>query len=341
MATIIDDARSEILKAMSVLMRRRADTPDPAEKQTITHTLEELNTELDVLEQAELLEAAAAVARASDAVEEAIGAAKLRPFDDFLRNIGESLKRLGQLGGDMHARESLPSADDDTVMPPPPAPAAARRKARGRGPARAPVTTAPAVPTVSTATQFPDIAAECDDLYARCKVNRDRVDNVNFYVARLRKFKLTYESVAADLNGMPWQFIGITHGMEAGFDFSRHLHNGDPLTERTVQVPKGRPVTGNPPFSWRESAVDALMLKGLHQVARWPRARVLYELERFNGFGYRRRGMPTPYLWSFTTLYKKGKYVRDHEFDPEAVSKQCGAAAILKGLDDVNEGIAA
>ena len=340
MATIIDDARSEILKAMSVLMRRRADTPDRAEKQTITRTLEALNTELDVLEQAELLDAAAAVARAADAVEQAIGAAKLRPFDDFLQNIGESLKRLGQIGGDMHARESLPSADDDAVTPPPPpaAPTRARGRARGRGPARAP---AAILPTVSTLTRFSDIAAECDDLYARCKINRDRADNVNFYVSRLRKFKPTYESVAADLNGIPWQFIGITHGMEAGFDFSRHLHNGDPLTERTVQVPKGRPATGNPPFSWRESAVDALMLKGLHQVERWPRARALYELERFNGFGYRRRGMPTPYLWSFTNLYKKGKYVRDGEFDPEAVSKQCGAAAILKGLDDVNEGIAA
>lgn len=340
MATIIDDTRSELLKTMSVLMKRRADTPDAAEKHAITRALQTLNTQLDVLEQAELLEAAAAVARAADAVEEAIGSARLRPFDHFLRDIAGSLERLGQLGGDMHAREALPSADDEPVASAPPAADAPRGGPPGRGPSTASVAAARPAPGVSTATQFADIAAECDELYARCRVNRERIDNVNFYVSRLRKFKPTYESVAAGLDGLPWQFIGITHGMEAGFDFSRHLHNGDPLTARTVRVPAGRPATGHPPFTWRDSAVDALMLKGLHQVARWPRARVLYELERFNGFGYRRRGLPSPYLWSFTNLYEKGKYIRDHEFDPEAVSKQCGAAAILKGLDDVGEGVA-
>lgn len=331
MATIIDDTRSEILKAMSVLMRRRADTPDPTEKNVITSSLKELNTELDRLERAELLEAAASVARASDAVERAIGAAKLRPFEDFLTTVGDSLKRLCQIGGDMHARERLPSADfPDEIIPPPPA-------AMLEGPP--PQTPTPTLPSVSKKTAFSDIAAECDALYATSKVNPDRIPNVDFYVSRLLKFRPTYMGVGEDLNGIPWQLVGIAHGMEAGFDFSRHLHNGDPLTDRTVQVPKGRPSTGNPPFKWRESAIDALMLKGLHQVASWSRARVLYELERFNGLGYRRRALPSPYLWSFTNLYLKGKYVRDHEFDPEAVSKQCGAAAILKGLDTKGEGI--
>jgi lysozyme family protein len=332
MATIIDDTRSEILKAMSVLMRHRADTPDPTEKTVITSSLKELNTELDRLEQAELLEAAASVARASDAVERAIGAAKLRPFEDFLTTVGDSLKRLGQIGGDMHARERLPSAEfPDEIIPPTPAAPALEVP----GP-RAPT---PELPSMSTKTAFSDIAAECDALYTGCKVNPDRMPNVHYYVSRLLKLKATYMGVGADLNGIPWQLVGIAHGMEAGFDFSRHLHNGDPLTDRTVQVPKGRPATGNPPFKWRESAIDALMLKGLHQVASWSRARVLYEIERFNGFGYRRRALPSPYLWSFTNFYLKGKYVRDYEFDPEAVSKQCGAAAILKGLDTKGEGI--
>lgn len=334
MAKIIDAARSEILSAMSVLMRRRAETPDPAEKAVITTSLQDLNTELDRLEQAELLDAAASVASASDAVERAIGAVKLRPFDDFLKAIGDSLKRLGQIGGEMHARESLPRADapDESIAAPP-------TSAPTAGPATGSPT--PTLPPLTTSTAFAGIANECEALYARCRVNPERAPNVEFYVSRLLKFKPTYASVGTELNGIPWQFVGIVHGMEAGFDFSRHLHNGDPLSGRTVQVPKGRPVTGNPPFNWHESAVDALMLEGLHQVPSWSRARVLYELERFNGFGYRRRALPSPYVWSFTDVYVKGKYIRDHEFDPEAVSKQCGAAAILKGLDSRGEGIGA
>jgi lysozyme family protein len=327
MDTLTDHARSQLLAAMSVLMQRRADTPDPAEKTAITRALTEMNTELDRLEHAELLEAAVAIASAADALERAIGAAKLRPFDTYLRAVEDALQRLEQLGGELHSRESLPSADyPDAMMVAAPA-------------AALPAPPIAGLPPISTSTAFADLTREYEAWYAACTVRPERSSNVDFYVSRVLKFKPTYRSIGAELNGIPWQFIGITHGMVAGFDFSRHLHNGDPLTERTRQAPSGRPAIGNPPFTWRASALDALMLQGLHQVPHWSLARVLYELERFNGVGYRRRGLPTPYLWSFTNLYEKGKYVRDHEFDPEAISEQCGAAAILKGLDAQGAGI--
>ncbi|HXD34926.1 MAG TPA: hypothetical protein VN643_27650 [Pyrinomonadaceae bacterium] len=52
------------------------------------------------------------------------------------------------------------------------------------------------------------------------------------------------------------------------------------------------------------------------------------------GFGYRTRHpkVLTPYLWGFTDKYMKGKFVADGKFDANAVSQQCGAAAILKAL---------
>jgi len=45
-------------------------------------------------------------------------------------------------------------------------------------------------------------------------------------------------------------------------------------------------------------------------------------------------GKPTPYLWSFSNLYEKGKYVADGRFDPQTISKQCGAAIMVKALID-------
>lgn len=36
------------------------------------------------------------------------------------------------------------------------------------------------------------------------------------------------------------------------------------------------------------------------------------------------------FLWSFSTIYEKGKFVADGKFDANAVSKQCGAALLLK-----------
>lgn len=320
MATINDEARSELLQAMNVLMERRSGTSDAEERAVITDALKRMDVEFNRLEQAELLIAADAIANASDALEWAIGAAKLRPFDNLLNAVEVSLSRLEQIGSRLPSRESLARADCPDE------------------PFAAPI----GVPSdLSKSTVFADLADEYCASYDACQVQAGRQANVNFYVSCLLKFKPTYQNVVAELNGIPWQFVGITHGMEAGFDFSRHLHNGDLLTDRTQRVPKNRPAAGNPPFTWSESAIDALMLKALHQVEKWSLQRTLYELERYNGFGYRRRALPTPYLWSFTNLYQKGKYVRDHEFDPEAVSKQCGAAAILKGLDAVGEGIRA
>jgi lysozyme family protein len=70
----------------------------------------------------------------------------------------------------------------------------------------------------------------------------------------------------------------------------------------------------------------------MDQVTDWSVPHMLYLLEGYNGFGYRRRGLPTPYLWSFSNNYEKGKFVADGHYDPEAVSKQCGAALMLKAI---------
>ena len=48
--------------------------------------------------------------------------------------------------------------------------------------------------------------------------------------------------------------------------------------------------------------------------------------------GYRKRSVATPYLWSFTNHYDKGKFVADGKYDAEAISKQVGAAILLKEL---------
>lgn len=150
---------------------------------------------------------------------------------------------------------------------------------------------------------------------------------------KLKKSLAQYQAVAVAI-GCPWWFVAIIHQLESSGDFKTHLHNGDPLTARTKQVPAGRPKTGSPPFNWTESALDALMLKNLDKVPSWEIPRCLYEWERYNGWGYFGK-INSPYVWSFTTLYDKGKYVADHVFDANAVSKQCGAAAILKTLIEI------
>lgn len=133
---------------------------------------------------------------------------------------------------------------------------------------------------------------------------------------------------------VPWSFIACIHSLETSLDFTKHLHNGDSLKAKTIRVPKGRPLVGNPPYSWEESVEDALKLKGLHKWGDWSIEGSLYQFERYNGFGYRNKGINSPYLWSYTNHYKSGKYVSDGKFDPNAISKQIGCAALLKRIFD-------
>ena len=105
----------------------------------------------------------------------------------------------------------------------------------------------------------------------------------------------------------PRYFIGIIHAMEASFDFRTHLHNGDPLKAKTVQVPSGRPPVWNPPNDWASSALDAITLADFADQPDWSLARTLYNWEGYNGWRSRARGINTPYLWSFSNHYGKGK----------------------------------
>jgi lysozyme family protein len=151
--------------------------------------------------------------------------------------------------------------------------------------------------------------------------------------AQLKSHQPRYQSVGGPL-GIPWYVVGVIHAMETGIDFTRHLHNGDPLTARTVHVPAGRPPTGEPPFTWEESATDALTYQGFAAWHDWSVPGILYKLEAYNGFGYRQHpecGF-TPYLWSFSNHYTRGKYVGDGVWSATTVSQQCGAAVLLEGL---------
>lgn len=103
-------------------------------------------------------------------------------------------------------------------------------------------------------------------------------------------------------------------------------------------MPAGRPARGNPPFTWEASAQDALELKGFQNWHDWSVPGVMFKLEQYNGWGYRQfhRAVLSPYLWSFSQHYRKGKYVADGHFDPAAVSQQCGAAVLLRRMADRN-----
>ncbi len=181
-------------------------------------------------------------------------------------------------------------------------------------------------------TLTPTLAAEYVTRFRACQIRQERLAEIDRVVRFCVQHQARYEAVAA-ATGVPWFVIAIIHQLEASGRFDRHLHNGDPLTARTVQVPKGRPKTGQPPFTWVESAIDAMRDVRVDQ---WTLARTLWFFEDYNGWGYRKPSIniPSPYLWSGSHLYFRGKYVADGTYSPTAVSKQIGAAVLLRQMSD-------
>jgi lysozyme family protein/peptidoglycan hydrolase-like protein with peptidoglycan-binding domain len=192
------------------------------------------------------------------------------------------------------------------------------------------------------AHDFESLKTEYGGLWRRMQVRPERANLVDQIAKRLISFKPRYEAVAGT-TGVPWFVIAVLHQRESAANFAKHLHNGNPLTARTRHVPAGRPAHGDPPFSWETSATDALTMPphSLHLVKEWPIERVCYEIEKYNGFGYRDHHpqVKSPYLWSFTTIYDRGKYVADGRFDDGTVDQQCGTMPILRRMGELDSSV--
>lgn len=176
-------------------------------------------------------------------------------------------------------------------------------------------------------------------LWETMLIREEKKDSVLLLVNKAKASRVRYMAISEAVhnrypksNLIPWQFVAVVHYMECNFSFKHHLHNGDSLLRRTTHVPAGRPVTGKPPFTFEESAIDALIYQGLHLVMNWGIPFMLYKLEAYNGYGYRGHGINSPYLWAGSNHYTKGKYIADHVFSKTAVSSQIGAALILRGI---------
>lgn len=188
--------------------------------------------------------------------------------------------------------------------------------------------------------KFEDVRAEYATLWHECEIRPERLKTVQATARKIIANRPRYD-VISRATGVPWFVIGIIHQMECSLSFNKHIHNGDPLTGRTKLVPAGRPKqwppSGQDPFI--ASAIDALTMPGkeFDKITDWSIERIAYTLELYNGFGYRLyRHINSPYLWSFTSHYKSGKYVADGKWSKTAVSGQSGGMAILKALMDLD-----
>lgn len=152
--------------------------------------------------------------------------------------------------------------------------------------------------------------------------------------ARALSFKTNFYDPVEKAIGIPWYVVAALDMREESFNHSGYLGNGDPWNKKSVHVPAGR----GPFNSWYEGAIDALKLQGFDKVGHWDIVTALIHCENYNGLGYKKRGMPSPYVWAKTSVQVPGKYVADGKFDSSAIDSQPGCAALFLALKQ-NHGV--
>lgn len=110
--------------------------------------------------------------------------------------------------------------------------------------------------------------------------------------------------------------------------FDCYFGNGDPLDRPTTDVPHNR----GPFASWELGACDALHLDNIDAPAVWTWEYACYEWERYNGFGPRKHGRPTGYIYAGTSIYRGGKYESDGVWSPGTWDQQLGTLILAKSI---------
>lgn len=164
-------------------------------------------------------------------------------------------------------------------------------------------------------------------LYNSIIIRPDYYDDLELVEKKIFSQIAMYKVVANKFN-IPWIFFAVTHWKEASLRPEKQILNGQNWNRTTTIVPKGR----GPYSNWEEAAIDGVLYKGLHKIKDWSLENTLNILESWNGRGYERRGINTPYLWCGSQHYTSGGYPRDGVFSASHVIKNVGCAVIIRHL---------
>ena len=192
-----------------------------------------------------------------------------------------------------------------------------------------------------------------EDLYRFIENNLiDIVKITDAFDEQIEQFKAAYLNnqerykSLAEKTGVPPELLALIHYRENTNDyfsgtFGVHLHNGQELGKTTTVYPVGICF-----YDFDTAAVDAMkgQQSNINQFNLTADSQDLVAMlcfaECYNGKGYYNKGRNSPYIYSGTNLYTKGKYVEKKDengkthsvYEPELVDQQVGAYVLLSSL---------
>lgn len=184
---------------------------------------------------------------------------------------------------------------------------------------------------------YADLRAEIARDWAEMRILPQYLAALDRTATRLVADKERYLSLETR-SSVPALVTMVIAERESGADPRMSLAQGDRWDRVSVHMPKGR----GPFKSWEDAAMDALAIDGLNKVGceNWTVELALYFQEKFNGFGYRRHGVPSAYIWAATNIYRGGKFVADGKFMRSAWDSQLGVAPLMARLVKIEPSLA-
>lgn len=170
-----------------------------------------------------------------------------------------------------------------------------------------------------------------EQLVQDLKIREDKLMDLKVIMKVIGEKFSSYQAVE-QATGVPAILVAAIHYREASFNFKTVLHNGELLSDvnqyGTRLEPKGYGKGLN--WSWVQAATHALMLKKSIFPVKWTEAAMVEFAEHYNGLGYRKKGIITPYCFAGAECYTGGLYVADGKLDRTKQDKRIGVAPILQ-----------
>lgn len=189
-----------------------------------------------------------------------------------------------------------------------------------------------------------------NDKYYKSAANKIKeISKITKFQNELKRFKKAFFKEKAQKKyrkitkkaKVPRQLIAAIHYREDVNDclygkFRVYLHNGQKLGKKTTIAPVGKFFRKG---QFVKAAIDAIHDKETYReeynlsYGSKDMAAMLALAEKFNGTGYTDyHDGNSPYLYSGTSLYVKGKYKEDGDYDGNLIDKQVGVFALINAI---------
>ena len=182
---------------------------------------------------------------------------------------------------------------------------------------------------------FQSMESNYVELNAHASIVPSRERELSIACEGLIRNKAIYVRLGLESDVPPAALMALS-SREMNGDIHCYLGNGQRLTMRTTIVPKNRGPFPDTHDGFVAGGMDALRLDGwteiTKQYGKWTLPLFAYFTEEWNGWGYRYRRIPSPYVYGATTVQRPGKFVRDGVFDSSVMDPQLGTLAIVEEL---------